>query len=270
MPVTLIEGATAMSMASKLYAILAKFGDEKPAWRQVDLARAAEMSPSAMSRTLASLTDLGVVRYDAEVGTYSLGPAIISLAGTAINQYDEFRHAYSEMHSLMSGTHLGVNLAIREGRQAMYLMHIDGPKMRRSITLIGRKIPLHCTALGKVLLSDLPDATLAEMYGAQPATAYTGHTLTSLQQLRAEVATVRRRGYATEIEELALGRGCIATAIRDRGGAVTAAMSLSGPKDAIALETNEERYAGLLLDAAERISARLGYVPSRLPATAPT
>jgi DNA-binding IclR family transcriptional regulator len=254
-----------MRMATKLHAILSKFRNDKPEWRQSDLARALDVSPSALSRSLATMADLGFIRFNPDVGTYSLGPAIVALAGTAINQYEEFRHAYTEMHALMSQTHLGTNLGILDDQSVMYLMHIDGPKMQRSITLIGRHVPLHCTALGKVILAGIQEQEAAALVGTPPLDSYTVNTITSIERLLAEIAVVRSRGYAVELEELGLGRACIAAPIRDRDGRVAAALSLSGPKDAIRLTDNEDYYAGLLLDVTDRISGKLGYIAGANP-----
>lgn len=254
-----------MQMATKLHAILSKFRDEKPEWRQVDLARALELSQSTISRNLATMTELGFLRFHEMSGTYTLGPAIISLAGTAINRYEEFRHAYSEMHSLMSKTLLGTNLGVLDGDSVMYLMHIDGPKMHRSITLIGRHVPLHATALGKVILAGMDDEVVGRLADDGRFAAFTVNTITDSEALSADLAEVRRRGYAMENEELALGRGCIAAPIRDGSGQVVAALSLSGPKDAIRLAEQESVLAGLLLDVTDRISGKLGYIAGANP-----
>jgi DNA-binding IclR family transcriptional regulator len=259
-----------MQMASKLHAILTRFREDRPSWRQVDLPRALEMSPSALSRSLASLVEHGFLRFDAETGAYRLGPTIVSLAGAAINEYDEFRHAYAELHALMSATGLGANLAVPDDGRLMYLFHLDGPLMKRGNTLIGRHIPLHATALGKALLAGYGHDAATAAIGSDPLPAYTVHTITEAARLAEVVAEARQRGYAIEREELALGRGCIAVPIRGRDGNAVAVMSLSGPKDDIQLDLEAERYAGLLLDAAERISGRLGYRATRsapLPAT---
>lgn len=251
-----------MQMASKLHAILTRFREDRPTWRQVDLARALEMSPSALSRSLGSLVAYGFLRFDGDTGTYRLGPTVVSLAGAAINEYDEFRHAYADLHGLMVATQLGVNLAIPDDGRAMYLFHLDGPKMKRGNTLIGRHAPLHATALGKALLLDAASDDLDRLLAARPLEAFTVHTITDRPRLYAELDASRRRGYAVEREELALGRGCIAVPIRGRAGQVVAAMSLSGPKDAIRLDVEADRLSGLLLDAAEVISGRLGYRPT--------
>jgi DNA-binding IclR family transcriptional regulator len=248
-----------LQIASKLHAILDRFREDRPAWRQVDLARALGVPPSTLSRTLTSLVDVGFLRFDADTATYRLGPAIIALAGAAINEYDEFRLAYADMHELMSQTHLGVNLGILRDGRVMYLHHIDGPHMKRGNTLIGRHIPLHATALGKALLLGLPKAEADALIGPDPLRAFTAHTITDPDALSRQLALARTRGYATEREELALGRGCVATPIYGRDGRAAAALSLSGPKDVIRLDQNEAVYAGLLLDATDRISSRLGH-----------
>lgn len=251
-----------MQMAHKLHSLLMKFGAERPVWRQSELAKAVRMSPSALSRTLASLVELGFLRFNSETDLYSLGPTVVSLAGPAINQYDEFRHAYSEMHALMSETHLGVNLGIPNDWSVMYLMHIDGPRMKRGATLIGRHIPLHATALGKVVLGGMDDGSIRERASARGLTKFTSRTVTDIGELLKMVAEVRHRGYATELEELALSRGCIAVPVYGRQGKVRAAISISGPKDAIRLLDNEATFANLLLDASDRISSQLGYMRS--------
>jgi DNA-binding IclR family transcriptional regulator len=251
-----------MQMASKLHAILTRFREDRPTWRQVDLARALEMSPSALSRSLGSLVAYGFLRFDGDTGTYRLGPTVVSLAGAAINEYDEFRHAYADLHALMAATQLGANLGVPDDGRVMYLFHIDGPKMKRGSTLIGRHVPLHATALGKAILMGATPDDQDRLLAARPLEAFTAHTITDPQRLADELAEARQRGYATEREELALGRGCIAVPIRGRDGQGVAAMSLSGPKDAIRLDIDADTYAGLLLDAAEVISGRLGYRPT--------
>lgn len=249
-----------MRTVTRLHAILSKFRDEKPEWRQAELARALDITQSTLSRNLATMTELGFLRYLEDAGTYALGPAILSLAGTAINNYDEFRHSYSEMHGLMSRTHLGTNLGVLNGDSVMYLMHIDGPKMQRSTTLIGRHLPLHATALGKAFLANFDEASVRGYAERGLLTGFTVNTITSLDTLLEELEAVRNNGYAVENEELGLGRGCIAAPIRGRSGKVVAALSLSGPKEAIGLDENESMLAGLLLDVTDRISGKLGYV----------
>ncbi len=258
-----------MRTVTKLHAILSKFRDEKPEWRQADLARALDISQSTLSRNLATMTELGFLRFKDDVGTYALGPAIVSLAGTAVNHYDEFRHSYSEMHGLMSRTHLGTNLGVLNGESVMYLMHIDGPKMQRSTTLIGRHLPLHATALGKAFLASFDEPRVRSLAEKGSLTGFTVNTITSVDALLAELETVRRRGYATENEELGLGRGCIAAPIRGRNGKVVAALSLSGPKEAIDLPASEDVLAGLLLDVTDRISGKLGFIVGMTPVAVP-
>jgi len=248
-----------MQMASKLHAILTRFREDRPTWRQVELARALGVSPSGLSRSLASLVETGFLRFDPETGSYRLGPTIVSLAGAAINEYDEFRHAYPELHALMSSTGFGTNLGVPDDGRVMYLFHIDGPKMKRGNTLIGRHAPLHATALGKAILSGHAPDALQAWLAQGPLQGFTMHTITDPVRLADELLEAAQRGYALEREELALGRGCIAVPIRGRDGQVAAAMSLSGPKDAIRLDVDAGRYAGLLLDAGERVSCRLGY-----------
>jgi DNA-binding IclR family transcriptional regulator len=89
---------------------------------------------------------------------------------------------------------------------------------------------------------------------------YTPSTVGDLPGLLARLEVVRTRGYATEVEELAMGRACVAAPIRDRRGAVIAGLSVSGSVRIMDLPGREAELAAATVDAAMRISERLGFV----------
>jgi DNA-binding IclR family transcriptional regulator len=173
---------------------------------------------------------------------------------------------------------------LREGG-VFYLGNLDGRHAPRYYTLLGRRYPLHATALGKVLLAwrdpaeppeppePPPDPQgeaggdpqgLARLLGAAgPQGAlqrYTPSTVGDLPGLLARLEVVRTRGYATEVEELAMGRACVAAPIRDRRGAVIAGLSVSGSVRIMDLPGREAELAAATVDAAMHISERLGFV----------
>jgi DNA-binding IclR family transcriptional regulator len=104
---------------------------------------------------------------------------------------------------------------------------------------------------------------VAALAGASPAGAlrrFTASTLGDVGALRAGLRVVRERGYATECEELAMGRACVAAPIRGREGVVVAALSVSGPVQVVDLPQREGELAAAVVDAALRVSERLGFV----------
>jgi DNA-binding IclR family transcriptional regulator len=247
--------------------ILSLFTDEQPALRVADVAAALGLGQSTASRLLATLEALEYVYKDEVTGRYRLGAEIVRLGGVALNDNELRRQALADLHGVSASTGLGANLSTlrRYGPgdwRIFYLAHFDGAKAPRGYTLVGRHNAAHATGMGKVLLAYLPPAERAAVVETLSLPAFTPHTITSSSALLAELDGVLRRGYATEREELAFGRACVAAPIRDRSGRVVAAMSLSGPLSAIRLDERESELAQVAIEHADAISQRLGYVTS--------
>jgi DNA-binding IclR family transcriptional regulator len=244
-------------------AALDLFSDAQPGLRVGDVAARLGVSDSTASRLLTRLEGREYVERHPETGLYTLGSRLLTLAGVAMNHSELRRAALEEMHRLVHRLGLGANLATLRRGAVFYLGNLDGRQAPRYYTLLGRHYPLHATGLGKVLLAWRRPAEVASLAGASPGgqlRRFTAATIGELGALQASLALVRRRGYATECEELAMGRACVAAPIRGRGGAVIAAMSVSGPVRVVNLPQREEELAAAVVDAAMRVSERLGFV----------
>src|SRR6266542_2434062 len=139
--------------ADKVLAILELFSDERPWLRVGYVAPRLGLSDSTASRLLARLETRGFVERDPETGIYALGPRILTLAGVAMNHSDLRRAGLEEMHRIVHTLGLGANLAVLRDGGVFYLGNLDGRQAPRYHTLLGRRYPLHATALGKVLLA---------------------------------------------------------------------------------------------------------------------
>lgn len=256
------SGSALTQSVTRALAILSCFNDQQPELRVSDFARMLGLTASNVSRLLSTMESLGYVEKDENTGLYRLGMEIITLAGVALNHMDIRKHSLAELQDLSSHLGLGVNLAILRDNQVFYLAHVDGPRAPRMYTLLGRTNVLHATALGKTLLAHQTADQVENILSEIDLTAYTANTITDTSNLRRELEKVRKRGYAVEDQELALGRACIAAPVRDRTSAVVAALSISGPLTEINLDERLEHLARLAIEAADRISVRLGYVAS--------
>lgn len=247
------------SVARALW-ILKCFTDETPVLRVGDISARLQLTPSLVSRLLATLEHEGLVERDPETGFYRLGHAVITLAGVSLNANRLRVEALSEMQEVENRLGLGVNLAVLDGDAIFYLAHVDGLQAPRPYTLIGRHNPLHATAMGKLLLAYLPDDERALYLAQLSLPAYTPCTITDAQRLEEELDHIRERGWSVELEELALGRGCVAGPIRDKRGTVTAAISISGPISTLDWEHRRGELTCAIIEAADRISMRMGYI----------
>lgn len=248
--------------------VLRTFTEEHPERRISELVQLTGLGQSTVSRLVGALEALGFLAHDARSGLYRIGPAVVGLAGIALNQSPVHRQARQLTQDLAYALGLGANVAERHGTDLFYLCHFEGRLAPRSFTLVGRSGPLHATAMGKALLTDLTADEVTELLGVRYPT-YTPKTIRDADRLLAALADGRSRGYHTELEELAFGRACLAAPIRSRTGAVVAALSVSGPLSALDLPNREAELAMKVIEYADQISTGLGYHVTALPLSTP-
>ncbi|MCF6427483.1 MULTISPECIES: IclR family transcriptional regulator [Amycolatopsis] len=241
-------------------AVLNAFTLGRPALRVSDVAAEVGLGISTTSRLLATLESVDLVRRDPVSQLYELGPAVLTMAGIALNNDPIYRQARPVAQRLAWELGLGANVAVRRGAELFYLLNVEGQLAQKSFSLMGQRNPLHATAMGKSLLLGLSPEQRRELLGPEPLHGFTGHTITTFEALDADLARIASRGYSTEIEELALGRACIAAPVRDHTGAVVAAISLSGALSAIALDEREADLGRTIVEAADSVSIGLGYL----------
>jgi len=128
----------------------------------------------------------------------------------------------------------------------------------RLFTETGRRVPVHCTSSGKVLLAHLPEARRQAVLRSAPFAALTPHTITSRSRLEADLDRVRRRGWAEAINEREIGVASIAAPVRDVTGEVVAAISIGVPLARCSVMALR-RLAPTIMEAAEAASRRLGW-----------
>jgi len=187
-------------------------------------------------------------------GVFEVGSVVPAMVGIG----DAAGRAVREMCEATGET---VNLAVRDDRWAVVILKEAPQQVLRTELRIGRREPLHATALGKVLLSDLTDEDVCELL-PDGLEAYTPNTITSADRLSEELAGVRESGYAFDDEEFSLGMRCIACPVRDHTGRAVAALSLSGPTHRLVPERMTE-LRNIITLAAGQLSGELGF--RRLP-----
>jgi DNA-binding IclR family transcriptional regulator len=254
------EPAGGTQSVERALGLLQAFSHDRPELRVTELAQLSGLGQSTVSRLLSTLEALGYVERDDRSGLYRLGLDLVTLAGIALNQSPVHREARQTAQSLACSLALGANVAERRDAQLFYLLNFDGRLAPRSYTLVGRRGPLHATGMGKALICELGRGELERLLPERSLHRFTHNTHIRLDTLATELALVRERGYALEVEELALGRACVAAPIRDRSGSVVAALSISGPLSALALEEREAELASRAIESADQISIGLGYL----------
>src|SRR5271165_3322803 len=223
-----------------------------------EVARELAVHKSTASRLLAALDRRELVAQDTARGKFRLGVGIVRLAGAASQKLDVVQESRPVCRALAQEVGETVNLAILSGHDALYLDQVAGPAALSPHNWAGQRVPLHATSDGKVLLAYLPDAELAACL-TPPLARFTERTITAMAEFPALLAEVRRRGYATAVDELEAGLTAIAAPVRNAEGSVIASISASGPSFRIPADRIPV-LAGLVRRAAAEVSRRLGWV----------
>jgi IclR family transcriptional regulator, acetate operon repressor len=216
-----------------------------------ELAEAADLPKSTASRLLSALERHGLVHQDGERGKLEPGPAILRFAHRGGVERHLIELAETALEAIADASAETVNLSVPTPYGVDHLAQVDGRHFLGAGQWVGRRTDYHCTANGKVFLAfgvaELPPGRLARLTTA---------TVVSRAALDAELATVRRDGYATAVDELEDGLTAIAAPVRGPNGDVIAALSISGPT----LRLTRERVAELtpmLCEQADALSQRL-------------
>ena len=191
-----------------------------------EVADLTDLPQGTVHRLLQTLHLRGYVRRDAG-RKYSLGTAAIRLADAAQRALARSsRPLLAELVSLSGET---ANLAVLEGDDVVYVAQVPSPHTLRMFAEVGRHVPPHSTAVGKVMLAAMPREQALALLRRTGLTPRTEHTITDLATFAAELDRVAEQGWAADEEEQEYGVRCVAVPVGP--GPVVAALSLSGPAD---------------------------------------
>lgn len=213
---------------------------------------------STVHRLLGALASRGYVEKDAETGMYKIGLKVVEIASLHLNSIELKTEASPYLHTLAAISTQPVHLATLMDGEVVYIEKVDTVTSIRMYSHIGRRVPAHCSGVGRALYLDYSDAELMEIFKNYDFTAYTPNTATNLGKFIQRMGQARKLGYVIDDEEHEPGIRCIAAPIRDYRGKIIASVSTSGDKTIISPERDEE-LAAQVLRCADEISRRMGY-----------
>ncbi len=237
--------------------ILELFLDDDKALSAPEVVRLTGIPRTTAHELLATLVSRDYLHKD-DAGLYRLGVRLLHLGNAYSARFDMLAAANEVAKEVSDQCGETVSVALRDGSEVLYLAKVESRDILRLPSSIGQRLPASSTALGKVLLAALPLEAVRRLYpDAEHLPAMTPRSITSLDVLEAELATVREQGVAFEIEEATPNIRCVAAPVRDASGEVVAAISTSVPV-ARWLQRGDQHWAGIVRDAAARLSGLLG------------
>lgn len=190
-----------------------------------EIVKATGLAKGTAHRLLQELVDLAALSYDEATRRYEGGLALATLGALVAANYDIRRIARPHLERLHQETGLVTTLGIRNGLSGTYIDKMEPTSfIVRLHSEIGKSFPLHCTAMGKVLLAHSDSATVSKVTRRR-LDQYTTNTITDGKRLREELKEVIAKGYAVDDEEITRGLICIAAPIQGIDQQVNAAMS---------------------------------------------
>ena len=231
-----------------------------------ELSLATGLPKPTVHRILATFLERHYVEKDPETSIYRMGSIFVELASLYLNKIVLKTEAEPILRRMASAFSATAFLGIREGFDVVYLSSVEPLNSIRMYTEIGKREPLYCTALGKILLSAMNEDEFVRLAGQFSFKSFTDRTITSFDGLAAEVNSARLNGYALDRGEHTEGSSCLAVPIYDFTRGIVAAISVSGfgllenyPVETIFKEMKA---------ASRELSRRMGYTfPEENPAS---
>lgn len=251
------QGPTVQSVERAIM-ILKSFSADEPELGVGELSRRLDLAKSTVFRLLSTLEASGLITQNPETGRYRLGVELIGLANNVMACSNLRRVAQPYLSRLADTVQETVSLSILDRNEAVNVEQFVPPgRLVVRVGWVGRRMPVHAVSAGRAIIAFWPEEEVARLLDGD-LEQLTPHTITDLQAIRAELARVRERGYATAFEELEEGLNAMATPVRDHRADVIASISVSGP----ASRLTPERISQIAPDAiqtAEQISREIGY-----------
>ena len=220
---------------------------QKNGLRFSEIVALTNIPKTSVHRIVGELTKAGYLTRNSETERYRADLKLSSLGAEVLNQFSLRQHMKHHLSVLHRETGYATNLAIRQDMMGVYIDRIESRDQGLKLfSEVGQSFPLHSSGLGKVLLAHADEETISRIL-SQPLRRYTDNTITDPVLLREELARIREKGYAMEMEETFRGIICFGAAIFGPGGTCLGSVS-----NAIPIYSNEERDYSAVIEAVKK------------------
>jgi IclR family transcriptional regulator, acetate operon repressor len=252
----------------RAFAVLRSFTAERPVQGVSEIASALDLNRTTVHRLLATLESCGAVRRDPITHRYTISAGVLQFANV-FHQMSNVRDvAHQAMIRLRDATEQTAALHLREGSERVTISQVESNQdLRMTYRDLGVPQPLHLGAPGKAILANLSPEEIEEYLTRRDLIAFTDHSITDRNELRAELAMILESGISLSREERRPGVVSVAAPIFDDSGHVIGAMNICGPVHRVS-EQQVQEIIPMVRDAARETSRRLGWIEQPLAESA--
>jgi len=249
--------------------ILSLFGSDHRSFTAPEIAKKLALPRTKVFRLLQTLQSMDYLRCEPDKRRFSLGPALLSRGFEYLASLDMVEVAQPILQRLRDRTGLSAHMAIRDGREIIYVSRFAARSTIASSVNIGTRFPVHATIMGRMTICEMSEKELAQLFRDQPLKRFTKQTPTTLKALKALLAGDRRRGYAVSQAFFEAGVSAIAAPVRDGAGRIVAAINVTAVNAHIDEQAMHGELKDAVLEAAGEVSRWLSRIGSAATENAP-
>jgi len=221
--------------ALRAFAVLETVASAERPVSMTDVVAAVGLPKPTVYRLLTLLADAMLVLREPSSKRYSIGPRAARFALDALTNSATRGARHAILQSLVDEIGETCNFTILDGAEVVYLDRVETAWPLRMNLQTGSRVPLHCSASGKLLLAHLPRAARARLLERLPLERFADSTITVRATLERELEGIRAAGRATDNEEYIAGLVCVAVPVRIARGRVAAAVAVHAPTSRLPL-----------------------------------
>ena len=219
-----------------------------------EIAQACAMDKSAAQRFTHTLAQLGYLEKCRDTKRFSLGKKVLELSFNFLRANTLVEAASPVLIELQKACGQRVNLSLFDDTSIIYAIRQISKREYYFSSLIGRRMPIYCTSVGRMMLAHLPRQDVNDILKRCALKPLTPKTIHEAPRVRAKIAEARAKGYALTVEETVLGEQVVAGAILGQGGRPMAAVHIAGSLSEFTPAQFEKRFGPLASETGHALS----------------
>jgi len=224
------EQLAGLGVTGKAFSVLEVVSRNPEATRMAEIIRGTGMTKPTAHRVVNMLLEMGFLERDDLGNGFIEGAGLVDLAHRTLAAAAprSLRHSILEGISVQVGE--TVNFGVLSGSEVIYLDRVEAKWPLGLRFDAGSRVPAHCTAIGKLLLSRMPDSDLRALIESMPRPAYTANTIIDVEPLLSMLENIRRDGIGTDDQEFMHGVVCVSVPVVDEDGRCFGGIAISAPE----------------------------------------
>lgn len=250
------EGSSGGS-ALKVFAVMEAIASAQRPLAISELAALLGVPKPTMHRIVRQLDSEGLLQREPQSRVYGPGPRLLNFALGTVRSSMRLGPRHAVLEALSGNVRETCNFGMIAGNAILYLDRVEASWPFGLRFEPGSRVPLHCTSVGKLLLSTLSRKRRDEMIRATPLARYTENTITDPDTLHTEIEQIRKRGYSVDNQEFLAGVVCLAVPVRDHKGIICGGLAISAPHARMSVD-EAITHLPTMFASAEQLATHLG------------